>query len=124
MQTTRLIRCDVTKNPVGTDARMIGEPPCDCQGCFCARLIDDLQADLRNVLKAALYNEPNGADLVYRLTTFALAKPIAWRDWRSKGFAVPSTYRSVFSYRPRDQLNFMPCLRDKADRLRIGLQTR
>lgn len=26
MQTTRLIRCDVTKNPVGTDARMIGEP--------------------------------------------------------------------------------------------------
>jgi len=72
MQTTRLIRCDVTKNPVGTDARMIGEPPCDCQGCFCARLIDDLQADLRNVLKAALYNEPNGADLVYRLTTFAL----------------------------------------------------
>lgn len=72
MQTTRLIRCDVTKNPVGTDARMIGEPPCDCQGCFCARLIDDLQADIRNVLKAALYNEPNGVDLVYRLTTFAL----------------------------------------------------
>lgn len=33
-------------------------------------------------------------------------------------------FGSVFSYRPRDQLNFMPCLRDKADRLRIGLQTR
>ena len=30
--------------------------------------------DLRNVLVAALYNEPNGVDLVSRLTTYALSK--------------------------------------------------
>ena len=29
-------RCDVTGNPVGTDTRMIGAPPCDCQGCRAA----------------------------------------------------------------------------------------
>ena len=28
--------------------------------------------DLRNVLVAALYNEPNGIDLVNRLTTYAM----------------------------------------------------
>lgn len=32
-----------------------------------------VESDHKNVLKAALYNEPNGIDLVHRLTTFALA---------------------------------------------------
>lgn len=29
-------RCDITKNPVGTDTKMIGAPPCICQGCVAA----------------------------------------------------------------------------------------
>lgn len=36
-----------------------------------ARLLR-VEADHKNVLKAALYNEPNGIDLVKRLTTFAV----------------------------------------------------
>lgn len=31
-----------------------------------------VEEDHKNVLRAALYNEPNGADLVNRLTTWAL----------------------------------------------------
>ena len=34
-----VMRCDVTKNPVGTDTRMIGGPDCACQGCQAAALI-------------------------------------------------------------------------------------
>lgn len=30
------------------------------------------EKDLKNVLRAALYTEPNGVDLVHRLTTFAI----------------------------------------------------
>lgn len=33
-------RCDVTKNPVGTDTRMIGAPPCKCQGCRASAIIE------------------------------------------------------------------------------------
>lgn len=34
--------------------------------------LTEREADLKNVLKHALYNEPNGADLVQRLTSFAI----------------------------------------------------
>lgn len=30
---TDVWRCDITGNPVGTDTRMVGAPPCECQGC-------------------------------------------------------------------------------------------
>ncbi len=36
-------RCDITKNPVGTDTVMIGGPICQCQGCRADRQIDALQ---------------------------------------------------------------------------------
>lgn len=39
-------RCDITGNPVGTDTRMIGAPPCDCQGCRAADHIASLEAAL------------------------------------------------------------------------------
>lgn len=35
-------RCDITGNPVGTDTRMIGAPPCVCQGCRAAAHIETL----------------------------------------------------------------------------------
>ena len=41
-------RCDVTGNPVGTDTRMIGAPPCDCQGCRAADRIAVLAQQLRD----------------------------------------------------------------------------
>lgn len=37
-------RCDVTGNPVDTDTRMIGAPPCDCQGCRAASELSRLKA--------------------------------------------------------------------------------
>jgi len=37
-------RCDATGNPVGTDARMIGASPCDCQGCRAASALDAARA--------------------------------------------------------------------------------
>ena len=40
-------RCDITGNPVGTDTRMIGAGPCNCQGCRAARAI----AAMREVLE-------------------------------------------------------------------------
>lgn len=48
-----LIRCDVTKNPVGTDTRKIGEPPCDCQGCACAGRIAELEAFITPIARRA-----------------------------------------------------------------------
>lgn len=42
-------RCDVTKNPVGTDTRMIGAPECECQGCRAAKLEDALRRVVRDV---------------------------------------------------------------------------
>lgn len=44
-----LIRCDVTKNPVGTDTEMIGRP-CQCQACAAARRIAELEAALSNIV--------------------------------------------------------------------------
>lgn len=39
-------RCDVTGNPVGTDTRMVGAPPCDCQGCRAEETITSLSTRL------------------------------------------------------------------------------
>lgn len=44
-----LIRCDGTKNPVGTDTEMVGRP-CQCQACAAARRIAELEAALRNLV--------------------------------------------------------------------------
>lgn len=41
-------RCDVTRNPVGTDTRMAGAPPCPCQGCRSAAYIERLEAALED----------------------------------------------------------------------------
>lgn len=38
--------CGVTGNPVGSDTRMIGEPPCECQGCRADREISRLRSEL------------------------------------------------------------------------------
>jgi hypothetical protein len=38
-------RCEVTGNPVGTDTRMVGAPPCDCQGCRAEATITSLSAE-------------------------------------------------------------------------------
>lgn len=43
---TDIWRCDVTKNPVGTDTRMVGRP-CQCQGCRAAEEIERLRSALR-----------------------------------------------------------------------------
>jgi hypothetical protein len=40
-------RCDVTRNPVGTDTVKIGAPPCSCQGCRAAREIASLRHPFR-----------------------------------------------------------------------------
>lgn len=37
-------RCDITGNLVGTDTRIIGAEPCQCQGCCASRQIDELRA--------------------------------------------------------------------------------
>lgn len=38
-------RCEITGNPVRTDTRMIGSPPCDCQGCRAAVEITSLREE-------------------------------------------------------------------------------
>jgi hypothetical protein len=40
-------RCDVTKNPVGTDTEVIGHS-CQCQGCRAGREIERLRALSQN----------------------------------------------------------------------------
>jgi hypothetical protein len=52
-------RCDVTGNPVGTDTRMIGAPPCQCQGCRAAAEIERLQ---KQMPKAEQINSQWGLD--------------------------------------------------------------
>ena len=42
-------RCDVTGNCVGTDTRMIGAPPCDCQGCRAADHTTSLNATIADL---------------------------------------------------------------------------
>lgn len=43
---THVWRCDVTKNPVGTDTEMLG-CPCRCQGCVAGRAFPALLARLK-----------------------------------------------------------------------------
>lgn len=45
------MRCDVTGNLVGTNTRMIGAPPCDCQGCRADAEITRLREDLDRVTR-------------------------------------------------------------------------
>ena len=45
-------RCDITGFPVGTDTRMIGAPPCDCQGCRAAAELEALRSRCERMEKA------------------------------------------------------------------------
>jgi hypothetical protein len=45
------MRCDVTGNLVGTDTRMIGAPPCGCQGCRADAEITRLREELDRVTR-------------------------------------------------------------------------
>lgn len=51
---TEIWRCDVTGNPYGTDTRMIGGPPCLCQGCRAAATIERLTAEVAGARAKAI----------------------------------------------------------------------
>ena len=41
--------CEITGNPVGTDTRVIGAPPCACQGCRAASDLTRLNAKVEEL---------------------------------------------------------------------------
>lgn len=59
------MRCEITDD--GKTAEMLEDAADEIER------LRNVEEDHKNVLKAALYNEPNGIDLVKRLTYFAIS---------------------------------------------------